>query len=297
MFVPMKQVDVLCIGYACWDLNFKVKTFPGPDEKVVTDTLISEGGGPAANAAFAINRLGGTATLACRLSRDNWGKAHLKELQSAGVDTSCVLVTDAPTSLSSVIVTENGRRSLVNYRPEVKPGDFNFEGLTPGCILIDGHEPKGADLALHRFKNIPSILDAGSLRPATKELLGKVSYVVASASFACELSGSDKPADWIACLVQFQRNIAITDGGRGLYTLDGDRNIFHIPAIPVEAVDTTGAGDIFHGACALSLARGENFEHALRWANKVAAISVTKPGGRSSCPTKEEVDRLAIRND
>lgn len=289
MFVSMKQVDVLCIGYACWDLNFNVPALPGPDEKIMTDRMISEGGGPAANAAYAVNRLGGRAALAGRLGKDAWGRAHLEELQSAGVDTSCILLTDTPTSQSVILVTPGGHRSLVNYRPGAAPQRYQFNAFNPGCILVDGHEPEGAALALEQFQGVPSLLDAGSLRTSTKDLLDKVRFVVASAAFARELSASGKPDDWIACLSQYPARVAVTDGNRGVYWKEGQNPLVHLPALDVSAIDTNAAGDIFHGACALALARGHTFDEALRWANRVAGISTTRAGGRTSCPAAEEV--------
>jgi sulfofructose kinase len=292
----MNFVDVLCIGYACWDLNFHLSHFPAPDEKAVADSLLSEGGGPASNAAFAINTLGGRAAFVGRLGRDTFGKAHLKELKNAGVDTSRIIRVDASTPTSSVWVNSKGQRALVNYREERTPLEFDFSNITPTCILVDGHELEASLKALKQFANTPSILDAGSLNQSTKTLSKQVTHLVASAAFAIEKSGSEAPEDWLKSLATHTADIAVTHGDQGVYWRDTHGKQGHIPALDVISRDTTAAGDIFHGAFALAVSRGHDFEDSLIWANQVAALSVSKPGGRSSCPTNHEISALEIRS-
>lgn len=288
----MNQVDVLCIGYACWDLNFHITEHPDPDKKIFARSLTSEGGGPAANAAYTIAKLGGKAALASRLGNDALGKAHLEELKQAGVDTSRILITNTPTPTSSIWVNQQGQRAVVNFKPD--PSDLlnTIHNITPQCILVDGHELDASMDVLKQSGSIPTLLDAGSLRDETLELSSIVSHLVASSSFARDLSQSEDSKDWLPCLKEKASCAAVTCGQQGVHWQDNNGTTGHIKAPSVNAIDTTAAGDIFHGACTLALAKGRSFPTSLAWANEVAGVSVTKPGGRSSSPEISEVTSL-----
>lgn len=290
----LKRVDVLCIGLACWDLNFHMEEIPDRGNKTRANQLISEGGGPAANAAYCIGAWGGKAAFGGRLSKDIFGKAHLQDLVDMGVNTSCTIFTDTSTSLSSVWVNSKGERSLVNYRRDLDTTDWDFSELNPTCLLLDGHEWEASQTALKEFSEQPSILDAGSWREETRELAKQVNYLVASSAYAKHAAGSENPDDWIKCLAQETPKVAITNGAAGVYWRDANRAQGNIPANPVVSVDTTGAGDIFHAAFALGLASDHSFYGCLSWANAVATQSVTRMGGRSSCPKATELPSVAL---
>ncbi len=290
----MNQLDVLAIGLACWDLNFQVDRAPGPNEKTKATSLISEGGGPAANAAYCISKLGGKAAFMGRLGNDHFGNAHLDELRAADVQVDRILRSDSPTSIASVTVNQNGDRSVVNYSQKIESLTFDFSNLHPKCILIDGHEWDASEKALQQFSDIPSVLDAGSFRDATQTLAGNVSHLVASSSFAIASSGSEHPDNWFNCLLENTPHVAITRGEQGVVwkTTTGEQG--SLKGHSVATVDTTAAGDVFHGSFSLALSRGNTFKEALAWANRVAAISTTKPGGRSSCPASDQVPQLNV---
>jgi sulfofructose kinase len=288
----MKLVDVLCIGYACWDLNFQIARHPGPDEKIIAESLISEGGGPASNAAFCINRIGGHAAFAGRFGNDTLGDAHINELEQAGVDVSCTLRSDTATPTSSIWVDSEGRRAVVYHRQAPEPLTFNFKHLRPACLLMDGFELEASQQALKLFPNSPSVLDAGSLKDTTRMLCKEVSHIIASKAFATAISQSENSNDWVQCLSTHSASIAITCGNQGVVWRDSNGHEGRIPVNQVSVVDTNAAGDIFHGAFALALSKGNSFHKSLLWANEVAALSVTKAGGRSSCPTKGEIPSL-----
>ena len=287
----MKHIDVLCIGHACCDLNFSIDNHPGPDGKALASAIITEGGGPASNAAYGINLLGGTAAFAGRLGKDPFGKAHIDELRSVGVDVSCILEEDTITPLSSVLVDKAGFRSIVNYRDTSAPGSLSLTGLDPACLLLDGHEWEASERALDRFPDKPSILDAGSFREPTDVLSRQVTYLVTSRPFASDATGTEDPEVWLNKLAERCANVAVTDGQIGVYWRQAGKQGY-IPAKPVKTVDTTGAGDIFHGAFALAIAKNCSFQESLLWSNEIAAISVGRKGGRSSFPKSCEAPPL-----
>ena len=115
------MIDVLCVGHAAYDLTFAVPHHPAPDEKAFATSLTSCGGGPAANAAVTVAKLGGCSAFAGYLGQDIYGDLHLAELQEAGVDTTLVVRGTSPTPLSVIWAKPDGQRSLVNYRGETRP--------------------------------------------------------------------------------------------------------------------------------------------------------------------------------
>jgi sulfofructose kinase len=114
----MPDIDVMCVGHACFDLTFAVPHHPGPDEKGVADALVSSGGGPAANAAVTVARLGLRAAFAGYLGKDPWGERYLQELFDEGVDTAFVVRGSGPTPLSAILAKPDGKRTVINYHAE-----------------------------------------------------------------------------------------------------------------------------------------------------------------------------------
>lgn len=289
-----KIVDVLCVGQATYDLFFSVDRHPDPDEKSVASALVGCGGGPAANAAVTVARLGLTATFAGYLGLDLFGNRHLQELKEEGVRTDLIIRDHRPTPISVVLVKPDGSRALVNYRGEtgyLPAGSLDFSGINPKVILFDGHQPLlSKPLAeLARKRKIPTVLDAGSLHRGTVELAGMVDYLVSSEAFARDFTGTRDAASSATMLHDLAPHVVITLGDRGLVWKSSE-GAGRLPSFPVRAVDTTGAGDSFHGAFAARLAQKENWAEILRYASAVAALCCTKMGARPGIPFKKEVE-------
>lgn len=293
-------VDVLCVGQAPYDLSFTIPHYPQPDEKIVATAFAGSGGGPAANAAVAVTRLGGRSALAAYLGMDEFGDRHLRELQATAVDTRFIVRGPEPTSLSLVLVQPDGRRALVNYRgdtPPLPPSGADFLAVHPRVILFDGLEPL-ISLPLARQahkKGIPSVLDAGSLHDGTKTLLEMVDYAVVSAKFSYQYTGKRQPAEALSLLAKLAPHVVITLGDRGLIwqtpTAAGA-----LAAIPVTAVDSTGAGDAWHGAFAYGLSQRMEWLELLRYASAVAALTCTRHGARPALPSAQQVAVLLARH-
>lgn len=293
----VKIIDVLCIGHAAYDLTFQVPHHPAEDEKIVADGFIACGGGPAANAALTVARAGSQAAFAGYLGEDLFGDRHLSELHNAGVCTDWVARGSAPTPISTILAKPDGRRSLANYRGGVHylaETALDFSYCQPRVILCDGHEPYVtlAQLAWARKHNVPSVLDAGSLHFGTEQLLGKVDHLVASEKFARQFSGESDPAAALESLAQHAPYAVITLGARGLLWARRDGQRGHLPAYAVDAVDTTGAGDVFHGAYAACLAAGRDWENTLNYASAAAALSCTGLGARAAIPDRAATEYL-----
>jgi sulfofructose kinase len=293
------EIDVLCVGLATYDLVYQVDHHPGADEKCFAAGLVMGGGGPAANAAVTAAKLGGTSAFAGYLGVDAFGRMHFEELVSEGVITSLVVRGDHLVPLSSIIVKPGGERTVVSHKgaaPVLEPDQVDFTKLRPRAILFDGHQPAiSIPLAAKaKGQNIPAILDAGSVHKGTVELAPLCGYLVASTKFARDFSGEKDPAQALSFLSRMAPVAVITLGEAGIIWASGHKS-GSLGAFMVDAVDTTGAGDIFHGAFALAIARGEKLGFALRYASAASALGCTKIGARASIPTEAEVKAI-MRN-
>lgn len=287
------DVDVLCAGFACHDLVFDVTAHPGPDEKTRATALLNCGGGLASNGAVTAARLGCRTAFVGYVGADIYGDLHMAEFHADGVVTDWIVRGAEPTPLSAIIVKPDGQRTIVNYRGNSEgacTGQFDLTQLRTKSILIDGHQ---FDLAkeLTQYastQHVPIVIDADALRPQTAELVALVDYVVASERFALEYSNQTGVEAGLAKLAEVSPTVVVTLGERGLIWQRGAA-CGQLPAFPVNAVDTTGAGDAFHGAFAAGLALGMGWDELLRYASAVGALCCAKVGGRVGIPTAQEV--------
>jgi sulfofructose kinase len=215
------HVDVLCVGAGTYDLIYSVDRDPQPDEKIRATSFAGCGGGPAANAAVTVSRLGLQAGFVGYLGSDIFGNAHFDELQEAGVNTSLIVRGSHPSALSVVLVKPGGSRSLVNYRrPESFLGanSIDLSLIDAKVVLFDGHEPYiSPDLArAARKRGIVTLLDAGSVHPGTEELVSLVDYLVCSEKFGLEFTGQSDEYNTLEKLKSYAPNVIITIGDRGL---------------------------------------------------------------------------------
>lgn len=290
------QIDLLCVGHASYDLVFSVPHHPGPDEKTVADSLIGCGGGPAANAAVAAAKLGYSAAFCGYLGDDVYGNAHLKELRDHGIDTRLVVRGESATPLSAVLVKPDGKRALVNYKGDTKAlpnGSVDFEQLAPKVILFDGHEPNISLTLMEKLaiNPVPTVLDAGSMHEGTQALMDKVDYLVCSEKFALQCAGDEQSA--LTRLAELAPAVVITLGERGLIWQRGTES-GRLAAPPITAIDTTGAGDAFHGAFAAALTSGAEWPELLRYASAAGAYCCTQLGARPGLPSREQHQALLM---
>jgi len=297
------MLDVLCVGHASFDIAMSVPHHPGSDEKMLADALMQCGGGPAANAAVQVTRLGGSAGFCGYLGHDIFGEEHIEELAHEGVDTGLTVRGGHASPLSQILTKPDGSRSIVNFKcntpwlaadaVEVR----RIEALAPSIILFDGHEPLLSQIICTWAKEnyISTVLDAGSLHRGTRELASRVDYLVASEKFARQYCELDKPEACLAPLAKIAANVVVTLGERGLIWSRAGKTGQH-PAYPVEVADSTGAGDSFHGAFALAVARDIAWDDALRFASAAGALTCTKLGARPALPDAEQVRDLIGNN-
>lgn len=289
---PETLIDVLCIGHASYDLVFSVASHPNADEKTVADTLMSCGGGPAANAAVCIQKLGYKAAFSGYLGLDAYGESHLNELLHYQVDTEWLVRGDSPTPLSVVLVKPDGKRSLINYKGNthaLAADSVDFKQVEPRVVLFDGHEPHISLTFILQHPNIPKVLDAGSLHVGTQALYNKVDYLVCSEKFAIQYAGDVEMA--LQQLAAISPCVVITLGELGLIWRIGSET-GRLIAPPVSVVDTTGAGDAFHAAFAAGLAANMDWQTLLRYASAAGGVCCSTLGARPGMPDTKQVASL-----
>ena len=182
-------IDVLCVGHASYDLIFSIDHHPLADEKISASGFVGMGGGPAANAAVTVAKLGFKAAYAGYLGLDIYGEHHYRELLDTGVHSDLIIRGNFSTPLSTILVKPDGQRAVINYKGQTKAlaaDAIDFSAIIPKVVLFDGHEPQLALalLANHQDKSTISVLDAGSLHDGTLALMHKVDYLVCSEKFA-----------------------------------------------------------------------------------------------------------------
>ncbi|GMR04920.1 MAG: sugar kinase [Thermodesulfobacteriota bacterium] len=286
-----KMMKVAGVGQCSLDYIVSVKRFPEEDTKEEALGFTSEGGGPVATALVSLSRLGVKTYFTGLVSDDDAGKAIKKGLVAEGVDIKGLVVRKGGSSQRAFIVAnmKNGSRTIYWQRPsvgELAPLDVNPSQIRgKDFLLVDGLMP-GAALAavrLARSLKIPIMLDAGSMKAGMLKLCGLCDYVIGSEDFSRAISPDPKKTlKKISALGP--KAVTITMGRRGSVTWSEGR-IFRTPAFRTRAVDTTGAGDVFHGGCIYGLMKGSSMEEAVRFASAFAALKCAAPGGRSGIPT------------
>ncbi|MFH9420685.1 ribokinase [Streptomyces sp. NPDC017529] len=295
--------DVLVVGSANADLTVRVARRPGAGETVHGSDLVESAGGKGANQAAAAARLGGRVGLLARVGDDAYGELLLDAQRAAGTDVAHVIVeSGARTGTAMIVVGPDGDNSIV-----VSPGAN--AALTPQDVAA-ARDVIAASAAVSLQLEVPvetvrataaTARETGTrvvLNPSPTpdsldpELLAAADPLVVNEHEAQQLAGSGEgtPEDWAQALrEQGARSVVVTLGGDGALVVDGEGGTDRVPGVKVEAVDTTGAGDAFTGALATRLARGDSLTEAARFAVRVGAAAVTKPGAQPSYPTLDEL--------
>jgi len=288
--------EIIGIGLSVLDHLMVVPEFPSQEGVVNSTQYQIQGGGMVATALVAAHRLGASTEFWGRVGDDENGHIILKELKSNGVSTSQMqVVSDGKTGVCFVMVkATNGERAFVVHSQKnlfVDLKKLNLERIKKAkVLLIDATWHEAAQQAAHfaRAHGIPVVADIHDPSQPSLELLGLTDYAIIPRQLADVLSSK---GDYTSALHNLKsRNVKVpivTLGRQGCTYLYQDK-VFKHPAFQVQAIDTTGAGDCFHGAFCFSLTRGLAVPHAVTFASAVAALACTKLGGRSGIPTYEE---------
>jgi sulfofructose kinase len=291
---------ILVVGYNAYDTIIPFGGLPSLDAKHEVESFFEGGGGPGATAAVALRRLGAEVQLLTPLADDRAGRLQRRELEAAGVDLGNSPVVVGHTSPRAVILADEstGYRTIFWTRGDVPRLDENLADprLLDGVDLlyIDGHEPavscRLAQMACDR--GVPIVMDAGSVRDGSRELVTLCTDVISSMNFAPDLTEMDDPLEALRALRKMgPARVGLTAGPSGVLGLD-EAGVHRIPAFDVPVRDTTGAGDVFHAGYAWALVSGSGFDRCLEYGAAAAALSLRDWGGRRGLPTAAEVAGL-----
>ena len=294
--------DVLGLGCVAVDDLLYVESFPPPDTKTRIRRRSRYCGGLTATALVAAARLGARCAYAGALGDDELSRFVLETFAREGIDTAArvfhpearpvasMIVVDEQTGTRNIFFDLNGSQGAADDAPSAE--------VVCACrvLLVDHFGVPGMVRAarLARAAGIPVVADLERDDVAGfGDLLALVDHLIVSAEFAQRLTGRGDPAAALPALRGPGRAVvAITVGEQGCYYALADGVTRHQPAFPVTPVDTTGCGDVFHGAYASALAHGLAIRGCIRFAAAAAALKATQPGGQAGIPNRATVEAL-----
>jgi sulfofructose kinase len=296
---------ILCAGIIVLDEVFLVERFPPPDGKMQARDYFVVNGGCAANAAVAIARLGGRAMLAGPLGgpagADASGDRVLAALAREQIDCgACQRLEGVATALSAIFIDGRGERMIVTYRDErlavATPADPGRLVAGAAAVLADNRFPEFVRpiCAAARAHGIPVVLDADRPTEIGDDLFRIATHVVFSSECLRATTGLDDLAEGLARVAAVSPSfLAVTNGPQDVRWLEQGR-LHRMPAFAITAVDTLGAGDVFHGGFTLALAEGADIATSLRFAAAAAALKCSRVGGSMGAPRRGEVEDFLV---
>ena len=302
----MKAWDAIGIGLAVRDVSVLVDRYPKPDEKMPARELHESGGGPAPTALVTLARLGRKTALCATVGDDAVGRFILEGLVRENVDVSAVAVRSDFVSPTSVILVEGGRRTILEPPRGV---DFPLEWSDVRKLPLEDAEALLVDARVVEVQTRAArvvreagglvVLDCGHPRAGVDGLIAESDIAIFSHTYPAALHGPD--VDVRAFLSNVQPRLpqsgpavaGVTLGPQGCAMLSREEGFFQVEAPAVEAVDTTGAGDVFHGAFLHAFLKTGSVETSARFANVTAARKCEGMTGRAPIPAEEEIWRLA----
>jgi ribokinase len=300
--LPAKKFDVLGLGAAAVDDFIEVETYPGPDSKAPVLGRRRHCGGLTAIALVAAARLGGKCAYAGVLGQDELSRFVLDSMKEEKIDVSWVRQRSfARTVYSNIIVDKRrGTRTVLFDEAGVVGAGVDVPAkpiLSCRVLFVDNLGVPGMLRAARvaRRAGIPVVADFESdSHPRFPELLRLANHLIVSRDFATTLTGSRSPQKAVRALSRSDREVtAVTCGSEGCwYMARGWKAPKHQRAFRVKAVDTTGCGDVFHGAYAFALARGLPLEERLRLASGAAALKASRGGGLDGIPSMQLIRKF-----
>lgn len=294
-----KPATILVTGVVAMDFVFFVDEMPRHTEKYKTAHASIQGGGGGGNAASAIVRLGGESRLVGRIGDDPVGVMIAGGLE--GEDVDCRYLRRFPgarSSFASIYIDRHGERQVMSFRDAAMPAHTNWLAETVAgnfdAVLADTRWPAGAAFLLKAAerRGRPGIIDVEAPVKDAIEAMLAASHAAFSSQGLRDWSGHDDLERGLAEFSRLSGRFAcVTDGEAGTLWRRGEAH-GHVPSFAIKAVDTLGAGDVWHGAFALMLGEGSDEIDAIRFANAAAALKCRSPGGRMACPDRAEIMAL-----
>jgi ribokinase len=297
--------NILVVGSSNTDMVVMSERIPGPGETILGGSFFMNPGGKGANQAVAAARAGGKVVFVCRVGDDVFGSQAVQNFKESGIDTSYITIDKVLASgVALITVDRHGENSIAvasGANGALKPSDIDIaKGALIGASVVLTQLETPLDTVAHIAELATANKKTFILNPAPaaslpKSVLEKVDIITPNeheAELLTDLNINDlnsASAAAVALRSKGPRTVIITMGIEGLLMLhDGIEH--HIPAVKVKAVDTTAAGDVFNGALAVALAEKQSMLEAVNFANRAAAISVTRKGAQASAPYRNEIE-------
>jgi sulfofructose kinase len=297
-----RRWDVLGLGVVAVDDLVYVDQYPVPDTKLPIRTQERQGGGLAGTALVAAARLGAKAAYFGVLGDDELSRFTLEELEREGVDCTPTVHHPGARPYHSIVIVDlsTGQRSIL-FSPhgvmgpelrDIKPD------LVANCrVLFVDHTSVGASLRaveLAHAHEIPVVGDFERISDGRQlDLMYQIDHLILGLPMALKTSGEAEPAAAVRALSRPDRACCVvTVGESGCWYSEYGGPVRHFPAFQVQVVDTTGCGDVFHGAYAACIARGEDVNRAIQVATAAAGMKAMQPGGRKGIPDLDAVGRF-----
>lgn len=298
------QPAIVVVGSMNVDFVVEVPRLPHPGETIIGGDLAQHPGGKGANQAVAAARLGQHVAMVGRVGVDEPARLLVDTLREAGVDTGFVeTVPDRPTGIASITVDADAENTIVvspGANSALRADDVERAAdvlAGADAVLLQLEIPLDVVEAAARAAGGTVVLNPAPARDLPAELLQAVDVLVLNETELELLAGAElastEPDDVaeLARRIDGPAAVVVTLGAAGA-VLVRDGSVAHVPALPVQAVDTTAAGDAFCGALADALVRGEDLAEAVQWAVRVAAVVVTRLGAQRSLPDRATVQQL-----
>jgi ribokinase len=289
---------IVVVGSANMDLVGIAARLPQPGETVLGDDFVMGPGGKGANQAIAAARAGASCTFLGAIGSDAFGVTLKARLTASGVDASQVRVSYGSSGVAVVMVDRAGENSII-----VSPGaNSTFTGLSPDetamistadVLLCQLEIPVGtvvAAAAAARAAGTRVVLNAAPAMQLPPELTDNVDVLIVNEVEAQTITGATRqdPAPLLAIVPR----VVMTLGAEGAWYGDREGTSERVPVVPVQALDTTGAGDAFTGAFAVAWGEGRDIVDAVRWACAAGAACVRRIGASNSLPQRADIDAL-----
>jgi sugar/nucleoside kinase (ribokinase family) len=295
-----KPFDVVGMGLNSVDFLSVVPEFPAPNSKMKMLRFSKQGGGQVATAMVALRRWGVKTKYIGKVGEDDLGQFSLNSIRQEGVDVSSVTIEPSATNQVAMIIVDgpSGERTILWNRDErlmYREGELRKEEVCSGELLhLDGHDIHAA-LQCARWakeERIPTVADLDKVEPLTSELINEIDFVITSSRFPALYTGI---SDREKALLELQNHtpgfLCATLGLEGAVALVNGKFIYS-EGFKAKAVDTTGAGDVFHAGFVYGLLKNWEVEEILKFANAAAALKCQDLGGRKGIPFLEEVQRF-----
>lgn len=299
-----KPFDVVGMGLNSVDFISVVPEFPTLNSKMKMLGFSKQGGGQVATAMVTLARWGVKTKYIGKVGEDDLGQFSLNSIRQEGVDVSSVTIEPNATNQFAMIIVDGptGERTILWNRDErlmYREGELLREEVCSGKLLhLDGHDIRAALQCVKWAKEegIPTIIDLDKVEPLTSELIKEIDLIITSSRFPMLYTGI---SDQKKALLELQKHtsgfLCATLGREGTISLVNGEIIFE-PGFKVKAVDTTGAGDVFHAGFIYGLLQNWELVEILRFANAVAALKCRNLGGREGVPTLDEVLKFLSGN-